>query len=75
MKIPRLKFKRSSYLPLVASLALVLVLTFVSYASAQQTPLTRDNGARVGDNQNSQSAEPNAIGMPMAGNQKKDKPG
>ena len=74
MKIPRLKFKKSLYLPLVASLALVLILTFVNYANAQP-PLTRDSGARVGDNQNSQTAAPNAIGMQMTDNQKKDKPG
>ncbi len=74
MKIPRLKFKKSLYLPLVASLALVLILTFVNYANAQP-PLTRDSGARVGDNQNSQTAAPNAIGMQMTDNQKKDKRG
>ncbi|WP_228014478.1 catalase [Fortiea sp. LEGE XX443] len=40
------------------TLALVLILAFSNYVSAK-TPLTRDNGAPVGDNQNSWTAGAN----------------
>ncbi len=59
MKIARLKFKKSIYLPLVVSVALVLIVAFGNYANAQ-TPSTRNNGALVGDNQNSQTAKSNS---------------
>ena len=57
LKIGRLKFKKSIYLPLVVSLALVLIVAFGNYANAQ-TPSTRNNGAIVGDNQ-TQTAKSN----------------
>ena len=56
LKIARL-FKKSIYLPLVVSLALVLIVAFGNYANAQ-TPSTRNNGAIVGDNQ-TQTAKSN----------------
>lgn len=37
----------------------LLVLSLVSATSQAATTLTRDNGAPVGDNQNSQTAGPN----------------
>ena len=59
LKIARL-FKKSIYLPLVVSLALVLIVAFGNYANVQ-TPLTRNNGALVGENQNSQTAKSNSF--------------
>lgn len=58
MKFSRLKLQKNLYLPVVMTLALVLILAFSNYASAK-TPLTRDNGAPVGDNQNSWTAGAN----------------
>lgn len=56
MKIPKFYFKKNRYFILAASLAIVLSLTFANFSQAQKPILTRDNGAPVGDNQNSQVA-------------------
>lgn len=53
-----MKFKKSLYLTLAVSLALVAIITFSNYSNAQ-TPLTRNNGAPVRDNQNSQTVGAN----------------
>jgi catalase len=46
-------------LPHIPASLLLLALPLVATASLAGTPMTRDNGAPVGDNQNSQTAGPN----------------
>ena len=61
MKIPKFHFKNNRYFILAASLSLAIVLsvTFTNISHAQTSMMTLDNGAPVGDNQNSQVAGPN----------------
>ena len=46
-------------IPHIPTSLLLLALPLVATASFAGTPMTRDNGAPVGDNQNSQTAGPN----------------
>ena len=61
MKVPKFHFKINRYFIFAVSLATVLSFTFINISHAQTPALiiTRDNGAPVADNQNSQVAGPN----------------
>ena len=61
MKRPKFYFKKNHYFVFVALLIVVLSVTFtnISHAQTPRLIITRDNGAPVVDNQNSQVAGPN----------------
>ncbi|MDF5722133.1 MAG: catalase [Rhizonema sp. PD37] len=59
MKFPRFNLKKNLYLPVVMTLALLIILAVNNNSASAKTPLTLDNGAAVGDNQNSLTAGPN----------------